>query len=112
MKRTNLSKLHWNVIAEDFNARKIVPYDVFTHGSFLADLRKAVKAYKDGVITLDEFLDKVRQSLVYFFWAKAEHEVLVDGLFDHDGSEQLKVDVYAQIKMNWDRFTEYLLANI
>ena len=104
--------LHWLVFAEDFNAQRIIQYDVFSHIGFVKDLQTAARVYADGVITQSEFLNLVHDSLRYFFWAKCEHEILVTGLFDHDGREAAKIDVFTQIDMNWDRFAEYLIANL
>lgn len=99
--------LHWNVLNHDFNRNEIVKYDIFSHAGFVKDLKKADRKAKSD----KEFLDEVKRSLQYYFWAKAEHEVLVKGLFDHKNESLLKIDVFVQIKMNWDRFAEYLLAN-
>lgn len=99
--------LHWNVFNHDFNKDKIVSYDIFSHLGFVADFKKADKRAKNN----DEFLDEVEHLLQYYFWAKAEHEILVKGLFDNENKSQVKIDVYAQIKLNWNTFTQYLLAN-
>jgi len=99
--------LHWKVFGHDFNKNEIVDYDVFSHAGFVDDLKKADRKAK----TDEEFLKEVDLSLRHYFWAKAEHEVLVKGLFDNENKSQTKIDVYSQIKMNWDRFVDYLLAN-
>lgn len=103
--KTSIRKLHWNVMAEDYNSRKIVSYDIFSHISFVSDLKKAFKKAKDE----KEFLEMVHSDLRYYFWAKCEHEVYVDGLFDKDGSEKRKIDVYEQVMLNWDQFARYVV---
>lgn len=99
--------LHWKVFGHDFNKNEIIDYDVFSHIGFVEDLKKADRKAKSD----KEFLDEVERSLQYYFWTKAEHEVLVKGLFDDKNESQIKIDVFGQIQMNWDRFAEYLLAN-
>ena len=60
------------------------------------------------VVLAFSYLDEVDNALRYYFWAKAEHEILVSGLF---GKNQAKIDVYGQVKMNWEAFGKYLLSN-
>lgn len=102
---STIRKLHWNVLAEDFNTHEIVSYDIFSHYSFVSDLKKALKKAKDE----EELLEMVKSDLRYYFWAKCEHEIVVDGLFDKDGSEKRKIDVYEQVMLNWDQFARYLI---
>ena len=101
----NISKLHWNVLAEDYYSREIVSYNIFSHTSFANSVKNALKRAKDE----KELLEMVHSELRYFFWAKCEHEVYVDGLFDKDGSEKRKIDVYEQVMLNWDQFSRYLI---
>lgn len=99
--------LHWKVLRHDFNKNEIVGYDIFSHAGFVEDLKKAARKAKSD----KEFLDEVESSLQYYFWSKAEHEIFVKGMFDDKNESQIKIDVFGQIQMNWDRFAEYLLAN-
>lgn len=99
--------LHWNVLNHDFNRNEIVEYDIFSHLGFVEAVKSANRKFKDN----ESFLDEIDNALRYYFWAKAEHEILVKGLFDNDSKSQVKIDAYAQIKMNWDAFAQYLLAN-
>ena len=99
--------MHWIVFEHDFNKNKIVHYDIFSHYGFAEDVKKADKKFERDA----EFLDEVERSLQYYFWAKAEHEILIKGLFDKNDESQVKIDVFEQVEMNWERFAEYLLAN-
>lgn len=103
--------LHWNVLNHDFNRNEIVEYDIFSHAGFVEDLKKADRSNRKLTRqTNDEnFLKEVDRILHYYFWAKAEHEILVKGLFDNDNKSQVKIDAYTQIKLNWDAFAQYLL---
>ena len=53
--------------------------------------------------------DLVENGLMYSFWCKAEYEIYVESFLSD--KEKLKVDVYTQIKMNYDRFFTYLIEN-
>ena len=100
-------KMKWNVIVEDFNSRKIVLYDIFTHSGFKKDVLDADKKCE----TNEEFLDKVKDSLSYYFWAKCEYEVFVESLFVSTLDKKRKIDAYEQVMMNWDVFANYLISN-
>lgn len=94
--------LEWNVYVNYFNDRKIKPYNVFDHYSFTEDLKKIARKYgKDKA----EFADQVRSSVMYYFWSKAEWEIILSTLSQ---SHERKIDVHDQIVMNWERFINYL----
>ena len=101
------NKLQWNVLYEDFNKREILWDNIFEHFSFMKDVKAAKKKYSNN----DEFLKAVKGSLQYYFWAKCEHEVIVESLFYKEGDFKLKLDAYEQVMQNWDAFSEYLLAH-
>lgn len=102
-----IKSLHWKVLSHDFNKDEIIDYDIFSHAGFVEVVKSANRKFKDN----ESFLDEIDNALRYYFWAKAEHEILVKGLFNNDSKSQVKIDAYAQIKMNWDVFAQYLLAN-
>lgn len=99
-----IKSLHWKVLSHDFNKDEIIDYDIFSHAGFVEAVKSANRKFKDN----ESFLDEIDNALRYYFWAKAEHEILVSGLF---GKNQAKIDVYGQVKMNWEAFGKYLLSN-
>ena len=96
--------MEWFVFCEDINHRRVGPYNIFKHTSFSADIEKHLKACK----TKAEFIEKVERSLSYYFWAKCEYEINMMSLFCNSSDEVEKVDVYTQVKLNWDRFIDYV----
>ena len=101
--------LEWNVYMEDFNNRRIKTHNVFSHGGFLADLKKAARKYRDR--EREQFEAELSQSLMYWYWCKCEWEII---LSDWPPSEQFnkkKVDVYDQVVMNWPVFCDYVWAH-
>lgn len=102
---SGVREMHWNVIVEDFNGRKIGTYDIFRHGNFAEDVRKAYKKYRNDH---DSFCENVRKSLAYYFWSKCEWEVIVSAWPPSDRIPDKKVDVYEQVMMNWDVFIGYV----
>lgn len=100
-----MREMHWNVIVEDFNGRKIGTYDIFRHGMFADDVRKAYKKHKND---FDAFSKKVRGLLFYYFCSKCEWEVIVSAWPASDRIPDKKIDAYEQVIMNWDVFIEYV----
>ena len=126
----------WNVYREDFNNRAIVEYNIFDHGGFAQDVNKLLK--ED--ITKDEFAEQLKRSLMYWFWCKSEHEVVISSwpvYIDKAELDRLnaeykeynnkwnrypykinvapdvseKVSVYDQVMMNWEQFFKYVWSN-
>ena len=59
-------------------------------------------------ISREDFEKELKNILKYYFWSKAEWEVLIRAWCGSNGDEEIKIDVWDQIKWNWDRFVEYL----
>ena len=126
----------WNVYREDFNNRAIVKYNIFNHGGFAQDVNKLLK--ED--ISKDEFAEHLKRSLMYWFWCKSEHEVVITSWPIYIDNAELirlnteyeeyykkwghypfklnvspdvgeKIDIYSQVMMNWEQFYEYVWSN-
>ena len=123
----------WNVYREDFNHRAIVEYNIFDHGGFARDVNELLKAN----VSRDEFAERLKRSLRYWFWCKSEHEVVLCSWPVYINKAELdrlnteceecnnkwghypykinvtpdvgeKVDIYDQVMMNWHQFIEYV----
>lgn len=99
--------LEWNVIKYDINNKKLVKFNIFNHYGFYEDVKKLLKQYKNK----NEFAEELKKDLMYYFWCKAEYEILISGLFSKDPNETEKIDIYDQITLNYDRFVNYILDN-
>lgn len=94
--------MEWYVYYHDFNAQKIIKWNVFNHGSF----RKEVDELLKEELTKEEFTDKLKHQLMYYFWSKCEYEVI---LLPWTGqADDTKIDIYDQIMMNFDNFVDYV----
>lgn len=105
-------KLKWNVFVENrctstVKDGKIVQHNVFNHYGFLGDCKAALKKCKGD---REVFEEAVKRSLLYYYWCKCEWEVVIS-LWPPRDYGDIKVDVYSQIMMNWDRFSDYLWEN-
>ena len=126
----------WNVYREDFNRGVIVKYNIFDHGGFARDVKKLLKTD----VSKDEFAEQLRRSLMYWFWCKSEHEVVITSWPVYIDKAELirlnteyevcyrkwghypykmnispdvgeKVSIYDQVMMNWDQFINYVWKN-
>ena len=101
--------LEWNVYVGGFNSREIEVDNVFDHGGFMDDVKKAARKYKDT--ERDKFEEAVRTSLMYYFWSKCEWEIIIDHWPQHEGWHDKKIDVFDQVQLNWPVFCEYLWSH-
>ena len=121
------NELTWNAYIEDRNANTIKVFNIFNIFRFISGVIEANNKYKNDF----EFLKKVRSSLMYAFWSKAEYEVIITSWPPHIEKEEFerltkediryrtwvnlsmgeKIDVYNQVMINWEAFKLYLLTN-
>lgn len=99
MSKYNLS---WYVYRQDANSGKIEPWDIFEHGRFAEDVTDLLKRKIDK----DTFADAVKSDLMYYFWSKAEYEIIMKNWIGKDC--EIKIDVYDQVMLNFDKFIDYL----
>lgn len=106
-------KPEWNVYISNFNHGVIETYNVFTHYSFLEDCRRTLKQYNknykaNGVFDRDEFSKDLGRILMYYFWSKCEWEIILQHWPESERFKDEKIDVYDQIRLNWDIFVDYV----
>lgn len=125
--------MEWNVFYHDLNGNGIKTYNVFYHSGFKNDVEKYLKEYDEKEV----FEEKVKRSLMYYFWSKAEWEVIVTSWPPYIDMKELdrinnerkktveeynrepyrlyvnldmgeKIDVYSQVMNNWQIFIDYI----
>ena len=125
--------LEWNVFYHSINSNKITTFNIFDHWKFNEDVQKSLKKFKDK----DEFAEQLRRDLMYYFWSKYEHEVVITSFPPYIKTNELdrlndernlcreknkrdpiclsvdletgaKIDIYAQVMNNWDIFLDYV----
>ena len=103
----------WNVYYYDTNKRKITTINILKqHGSFNEYLKKAFKQCK----TKEEFSEVLRRKLMYYFWSKAEWELIIEITEDNhifliplcgcSNPEEVKMDVTDDVNFDWKGFAE------
>lgn len=108
MKIKNVN-LCWNVIYEDFNARKIKQTNILGYG-FPEDLAKAVK--KNKIENREQLKEYLKREFMYHYWGKSEYEIAVGGLHSKHPEEFEKIDVWYQIEMNFDHIIDYIIREM
>lgn len=99
--------LEWNVYHHNFNKDEIEVYNVFDHWRFQEDLRSLVNECK----TKEEFGERLNRDLMYYYWSKSEWEVLVYPWCGSRNDKPIKIDVYDQVRNNWNVFLDYVWEN-
>lgn len=100
--------MEWNVYYENFNGRRIEKFNVFHHGRFFDDLKKNAKKNKNDK---DAFAEQIRKDVAYYYWSKCEWEIVLTSWPPREQFEK-KIDVYEQLKLNWNQFIDYCWNHI
>ena len=135
-KEGGILKLEYYVFREDWNGKKIEPFNVFNHSRFYEDVKKYLKKCE----TKEEFAEELRKSLAWCYWSKCEWETIIASFPARITKEELyrlnkefktdtekyghepysmwvspavgkKVDVYEQVMLNWDIFVDYVWSH-
>ena len=104
------SELKWFVFVEDINGKQIRTYNIFEHKDFMEDCDDAWEDYKNKHHNFAKFYEDIDNILMYYFWCKCEWEIIISNFPPSDSFKNKKVDVYQQIKINWDKFIDYLFS--
>lgn len=100
--------MKWNVFYYNINKKKIEIFNIFEHGSFISYVKKAIKESKNK----DEFAKQLRSELMYYFWSKAEWEIVISPWVGGDRKkDSIKIDVYDQVMNNFEAFVNYVWEN-
>ena len=126
-------KLEWNVYRHNVNNKKIEQFNIFEHGRFLEDVKKDLKKCD----TKEEFAERLKKNLMYYFWSKCEYEVVISSFPMRIKKEELerlntefkkdseryghepcsmwvrpdageKIDIAGQVMLNFEVFVDYV----
>ena len=104
------SELKWFVFVEDINKKRIKVYNIFEHKDFMEDCDDAWKDYKNEHHDFSKFQKDIDSVLMYYFWCKCEWEIILSNFPPSDSFHEKKIDVYQQVKINWDKFIDYIFS--
>ena len=100
--------LEWNVYIENFNKKEIEVYNIFNHGGFWNDIVVSKNKYKEK----EDFLEDVKKRLMHHYWSRCEWEIILSGWPPSTKFNNKKIDVYQQVLLNWELFSNYLWEHI
>lgn len=100
-------KLQWNVYHINSMKNKVETFNVFNHWRFREEMIKTLLNSN----TKEEFSEKLRHSVFYYFGWKYEYEICITSLFSNREETDEKIDIRHQLLLNWDRFIDYLWSN-
>ena len=75
---------------------------MFNHGSFKNEVDMILKEK----LSKEVFTEKLRREVMYYFWSKCEYEIILSPWTGR--ADDIKIDIYDQIMMNFDRFVDYV----
>lgn len=125
--------MKWNVLYHNVNSQKIEEYNIFKHSSFVKDVKKL----SNQDLTKEDYAEKLRHIVRYYFWSKCEMETVITSWPPYiDGAELdrlstgyedynqkyghypykidirldvgRKIDIYQQVMLNFDVFCDYV----
>ena len=103
--------LKWFVFVEDINSKRINVYNIFEHKDFMEDCDDAWKDYiNDEHRDFSKFKKDIESNLMYYFWSKCEWEIVLSDFPPSDSFQKKKIDVYQQVKINWDICIDYVFS--
>ena len=127
------SKLKWNVFAHHIGEKEIEIFNIFDHGRFRESILKSLKKAE----TKKNFANMAKGDLFYYFGSKCEWEIVLTSWPTNATKEAVlkayeeiqdskkkygnepyrtyiscdiskKIDVYEQVKLNFDIFVDYV----
>lgn len=103
MPKNNLPE--WYVFYHSHIEKRIKKLNIFDHSTFAQKYLQILKRK----LSREEFAKEVESILFYHYNSKFEYEVIISSLCESKNrDEEIKVDVYEQIKLNWDIFIDYI----
>ena len=100
--------LEYNVVVHDFNSGEFVPFNVLSHGRLIPAIKKIFKNVGEDRKKFDE---ELKNECMYNFWSKCEYEIVLSSWPPSERFENEKVDVYDQLRLNWQVFSDYVWNN-
>lgn len=94
--------IEWYVYYHDSNAQKIIKWNVFNHGSFKKEVDKILKEKLSKKV----FSEKLKRKTMYCFWSKCQYKIILSSWTGR--ANNIKIDIYDQIMMNFDSFVDYV----
>ena len=96
--------MKWYVFHRYFADSEINTFNIFDHRRFYEDVLASLKKFKDK----DKFAQELRRDLLNYYRHIGESEII---LKPRCSEQEIKVDIYQQVVINWDAFVDYVWSH-
>ena len=107
-----MKNLNWLVYHHDFNRDKLEKFNIFDHWKFDEYAKKHLKEIKNK----EEFAERIKSELRYYFWSRTEYEVLIKKENNRvlmkpwiGRNEDVILDVTEEQDFNWSCFYDEMI---
>ena len=109
--RIKNAKLEWYAFRWDSSTNNLKFINVLSgmKEEIAKKIRKGNKDKWKPVYNYETFKDWLKGEFMYYYWSKAEHEVVIYDLFDTNDERGEKHDIWWQLEPNLDRICEYII---
>lgn len=110
MKIKNVN-LQWYAFRYSFNDKKLVFTNVLAgmEEEIAKKIRKGNKEKWRPVTDYESFKEYIKGDLMYHYWSKSEHEVVIGDLFSKIDDDLEKHDIWWQLEPNLDNICKYII---
>lgn len=91
--------LEWNVWRYNCNSKKMEQYNA------LSGFENTIKKLRETCESKTDFAEKLDREFMYMYWSRCQYEIILKPWAGDDSVER-KIDIYEQLKMNWDAVVE------
>ena len=74
--------------------------------SIITNSKEEVEKLLHRNLSREDFPGKLKDCLLYYFWAKSEYEILISPRIGD--AKDIKVDIFDQVMINFERFVDYV----
>lgn len=93
--------MEYNVYYHSFNGDKIETFNVLREDGYIMN---RIKEYRKIDMSREEFVEELRLDCFRMYCSRSEYEVVISAWVGGKAAE--KIDVYGQLRMNWNVFSD------
>jgi hypothetical protein len=102
----NYPNYEFYVLNYDFNAKKVINFNIFQNWSVVESVNEAVEKYSRNEMNIDELREEIRKIIAWQEWGRREYEISVGDAFETNCDKLEKWDCYAQALPNINLITD------
>ena len=100
--------MKWDVLIYDGGL--IRPYNIFDNTRFTDAVTAVLHDPEAQSLDREKLSEIIESTLRWQFWSRCEYECIVSSWPPVEYDPQVKLDVFTQVKINWDRFMDYIMV--